>query len=221
MLCLLLTGCTVLVDGRSAPADHDGPVPVPNSALRRALLDGDELDTALDASGIEKKAIREDLSADSTSFSDPSCLAAWQPIQESVYDDSDWSAVRAAVLHDHADVDAADNLIVEAVVGFPARSDAAGFFDQVKPEWESCGDRQFITHRSDGLETEWDFDTVQSTGSTLSVIRTQLHTNGWSCQRALRATNNVIIDVVACAYDVVDDDGVAVVDAIDAKLPSV
>lgn len=216
---LLLTGCTTVVTGHSEPADHNGPLAVPKTALSAALLDGDELDELLDASGIEKQASREDLTPDSSGFSDRSCLAPWQPIQESVYASSGWSSLRAMALHDGRDSQDSQHLVVEAVVAFPARSDARKFFDNVKPKWEACAD-QHVSSRSDGEVSDWDFGAVNSTDNTLSVTRNQRNTHGWGCQRALRATNNVVVDVLACAFDV-DKEGVKVVDAIDAKLPSI
>jgi S-adenosylmethionine/arginine decarboxylase-like enzyme len=51
-------------------------------------------------------------------------------------------------------------------------------------------------------------------------MQPQLHTPGWGCQHTLRASNNVVIDVLTCGYDTADE-ATHVVDDIDAKLPSV
>ena len=40
---------------------------------------------------------------------------------------------------------------------------------------------------------------IDNTGSILSTTDTLHDGNGWACQRALTASNNVVVDVAACA----------------------
>jgi len=42
--------------------------------------------------------------------------------------------------------------------------------------------------------------------------------NGWACQRALMARNNVVIDIAACAYQTTDQ-GIGIAGQIAAKVP--
>jgi hypothetical protein len=214
----LLAGCSTVTAGLALPADHDGPAPVKKTALRSTLLNAREINTVMGASSMKKHDSINELLPDDRSF-DRSCLAPWQPIQRSVYADSGWTAVRAQLLSDEDDGHR-DHVAIEAVVGFPSRTEAAHFFEAVTPDWTSCGGGQFSTHTGDGDESEWEFSTPEATESTLSVMQPQLHTPGWACQHTLRASNNVVIDVLTCGYDTADD-ATHVVDEIDAKLPSV
>lgn len=215
----LLAGCSTVTVGRAVPADHDGPKPVPDSALGNALLDAGELDTVMGASGMQEKDSWNDL-LDDTVLSDESCLASWQPIQKSTYSDSGWSALRSKVFYDTDKPSDSNHHVVEAVVGFKSRTDVADFFDQVKSKWTSCGDRKISVHSSSGSNYDWEFSASDSTATMLSVTITQTDTNGWSCQRVVQTANNVVIDVNACTYNVTDE-GKAVAKEIDAKLPSI
>lgn len=38
----------------------------------------------------------------------------------------------------------------------------------------------------------------------LTITRSQEDNPGWSCQRAMTVTNNVVVDLAACAMDVND-----------------
>lgn len=214
----LLTGCSTLAAGQPVPADHDGPIPVKDSALRNALLDGEELDTIMNTSDMkEQRSTDKPYSDDATV--DSSCLAAWQPLQQSVYQDSGYSAIRAKMFHDYDSTSSDGHAVWESVVSFSARTDATDFFEQLSGEWTSCSDRQ-LTVRSSSGNIEWKLGAVDTDKSTLSMTQTKLHSQGWSCQHALRLTNNVIIDAMACMTDTADE-AKTIVEEIDAKLPSI
>ena len=217
-LCLALAGCSTVVSGRPQPADTNGPAPVRDSALRQVLLTPAEVNKVMNAQGIKEIATEDELLSDSDF--PRSCLAAWQPIQRSVYAGHDWSAVNSDALRDGEDINSADYFVIQAAVTFKSRTAATEFFDQMARDWKSCGNRQFTSTSSGGSTAEWMFGPVENANSTLAVTQKQLDVGSWGCQHALRASNNVIIDVVACSYNVVDE-AKAIIDKIDAKLPSI
>ena len=47
----------------------------------------------------------------------------------------------------------------------------------------------------------WDVGPVSNTDGTLNVTETREGGQGWVCQRALKVSNNVAIDITACGYD--------------------
>jgi hypothetical protein len=160
-LCGLLAGCSTVTAGLALPADRGGPAPVPKTALRNTLLDAREINTVMGASSMKKQGSINELLPDDRSF-DRSCLAPWQPIQRSVYADSGWTAVRAQLLSDEDDGHR-EHVAIEPVVGFPSRTEAADFFDQVAPAWTSCGGGQFTAQTSDDDESEWEFSSAETT----------------------------------------------------------
>ena len=215
-LCGLLAGCSTITAGRAVPADNNGPVPVKDSALKSALLDADEINEIMGTSGMSSQRTSDELMSDDTDF-DSSCLGAWQPIQESVYQDSGYSASQMQQLYETSP--AGDRHVVwEAAVTFESRADASAFFDQSSEEWTSCGDRTFTTTGSSSYT--WELSAPENQDSTLTMTQTQEDADGWSCQHALRLSNNVIIDVVACMTGS-DDEAKQIAEGIDEKLPSI
>jgi hypothetical protein len=219
LACSMLTGCSVLTGGRAVPADTDGPRPVPASALHKVLLDSTTINDIMGASAMTVKDSTVQMFDDSPQFADHGCMAAWTPAEESVYADSDWKAMVAQTLLEV--LGASDHFVIQAVVDFPSRKDARQFFDETAQDWTPCGDRSFVTSRGGGgTEAVWTFDAVSNTDSTLWMTQRQKNSPGWACQRALRVTNNVAIDVLACKF-FASDEAVTIVDGIDARLPSV
>jgi hypothetical protein len=115
---------------------------------------------------------------------------------------------------------ASDHFVIQAVVDFPSRKDARQFFDETAQNWTPCGDRSFTTSRGGDTDAVWTFEAVSNADSTLWMTQRQKNSPGWTCQRALRVTNNVAIDVLACKL-FASDEAVTIVDGIDARLPSV
>jgi hypothetical protein len=219
LACSLLTGCSVLTDGRAVPADTDGPRPVPASALHSVLLDSVTINDIMGASAMTVKDSTTQMFNDRPQFADRDCMAAWTPVEETVYAHSDWTAMLAQTLLEA--LGASDHFVIQAVVDFPSRKDAHDFFDETAQNWTPCGDRTFVSSRGSGdTAAVWTFDTVSDVESTLWMTQRQKNSPGWTCQRSLRVTNNVAIDVLACKL-YASDEAVTIVDGIDARLPSV
>nr|WP_165964958.1 sensor domain-containing protein [Mycobacterium eburneum] len=218
-VCLVLTGCSTMVDGRAVPADTDGPKPVPKSAFTHALLDTGEISDIMGASAMTVKTTLDELHEEKD-FPDTTCTAAWMPVENSAYADSGWTSLRGQVLADDTDAPT-DHYVIQALVGFKSHTEAQDFFEKTAKDWTSCGDQTFTNHHhSDNTDTRWDFGETTNEDSTLTVTQSQQNTPGWGCQRAMRVSNNVAIDVIACKMHA-DDEGTAIIDQIDARLPSV
>jgi hypothetical protein len=217
LACLALIGCSVLTDGRAVPADTDGPRPVPASALHDVLLDATTINDIMGASAMTVKGSATQMFNDSSQFGDRDCMAAWTPAEKTVYAHSDWTSMLAQTL---LETPAADHFVIQAVVGFRSRAAAHRFFDETAQNWTACGDRTFTSRGSGDTAAVWTFDTVSDVDSTLWMTQRQKNSPGWACQRSLRVSNNVAIDVLACKL-YASDEAVTIVDGIDARLPSV
>lgn len=219
LVCAVLAGCSVLTGGQPAPADADGPRPVAGSALRGALLDSAEINDIMGASGMTIRDTRLRLFDGSPQFTDRTCMVAWTPAEQTVYAHTGWTAAVAQTLSEIPG--RSRHFVVQAVVDFPSRADAHAFFANTVQKWTPCGDQTFITNRGGGdANAAWTFDSVSNAASTLWMTQRQDHGSGWSCQRALRVSNNVAIDVLACKFYAADE-AVTIVHGIDARLPSV
>jgi hypothetical protein len=65
----------------------------------------------------------------------------------------------------------------------------------------------------------WTVGPVSNTNGVLSFIQTVAAT-AWTCQRALTAANNVVIDVFACSKDPAASGAVNIAHQIAAKVPT-
>lgn len=219
LACSALAGCSVLTGGRAVPADSDGPRPVLASALPDVLLNTATINDIMGTSGMTVRDSRSRLFDASGQFPDRKCLAAWTPAEQTVYADTGWTAVVAQTLLETPGE--SDHFVIQSVIRFPSRGAASGFFDGTAQRWTPCADRTFTTHRGTGhSDTAWRFDTVSRIDSTLWMTQIQDDSAGWSCQRALRVSNNVAIDVLACKMFAADE-AVTIAHGIDARLPSV
>lgn len=219
LLACSATGCSARIEGRATPADHDGPRPVPAAALHGALLDTRTINDIMGASGMAVRDAGTRLFSGVTQFTDPACMPAWTPAEETAYAGTDWtSAFTQSLLETPVNP---DHFVIQAVVRFPSRESASGFFDRSAEQWPKCAERTFDTRADDGQPgASWQFDVVRNADSTLWMTQTQNDSPGWGCQRALRVSRNVAIDVLACKFYATDE-AVTIAHGIDARLPSV
>lgn len=216
LACAVLADCVRVTGGVALPADRDGPRPVTAAMLPELLLDASTVNDIMGAHGMRVKDSRSRMFDSGRQFPDHDCLAAWMPIEKMVYTDMDWTATLAQTLTQNSQ----DHVAIQAATVFADRRVAQSFFDMTAQHWKSCGERTFATTKDGYPESAWTFDTVADVDSTLWMTQHQDDSPGWSCQRALRVTNNVAIDVLACKL-YVSDEAVTIANGIDARLPSV
>ncbi|OBH18487.1 sensor domain-containing protein [Mycolicibacter terrae] len=216
LACAMLPGCSRVTGGRAVPADHDGPRPVAASMLPDLLLDASTVSDIMGSSGMRVKDSRSRMFDSGGQFPDHDCMAAWMPVEQSVYTGTNWTATIVQTLSE-PDL---DHFVIQAATVFVNRADAQGFFDATARRWAPCGERSFTTTKDGYGDTPWTFDTVAGVDSTVWMTQHQDDSAGWSCQRALRVANNVAIDVLACKL-YVSDEAVTIANGIDARLPSV
>lgn len=213
----LLSGCSGLTGGRAVPADTNGPRPVSESALQRALLSTSTLNDIMGGPQLTLKETRSRLFDDSAQFSDPACMLAWTPAEQTGYAQTGWTAMVAQTFSDRSG--ASRYFVIQSVVDFPSRQRADEFFQHAVKQWTPCGARTFAVKRGQNTDSSWVFDTVSQADSTLWMTQRQSRSAGWSCQRALRVSNNVAIDVLACKF-YAGDEAITIAHGIDARLPS-
>lgn len=216
LACAVAAGCARVTGGRAVPADNNGPLPVAASMLPDLLLDAGTVGDIMGSSGMRVNDARTRMFDAGKQFPERDCMAAWMPVEQSVYAGTDWSATIAQSLSESEP----DHFVVQAATVFASRGDAQGFFDATARRWTPCGERTFTTSKDGYTDTPWTFDTVSDVDSTLWMTQHQDDSAGWSCQRALRVANNVAIDVLACKL-YVSDEAVTIANGIDARLPSV
>ncbi|MDM4140157.1 MULTISPECIES: sensor domain-containing protein [Mycobacterium] len=218
---VLVTGCTTVVGGSASPADTSGPLPqtpVAAAALDGLLLDVDQINSLL-TSGMRLRYGVQAMWDWSSTFSDKSCLAMDGPAQEAVYADTGWIAVRGQRLDDSFDDPAVRNdSAIQAVIAYPSARKANAFYDASVRRWSACANRKFSEHPSGKPEIGWTVGEVHKIAGMLSTSEVQDSSDGWTCQRALTARNNVVIDVATCGSFLPGGSAVDLAEQIAAKV---
>lgn len=201
-VCALTAGCTTVVGGNAAPADTRGPLsqaPVAVTALDGLLLDDRKIYDILGAV-VRIRYRTVDMWDSSQSFSEKSCLAMAGPAQQAVYADTGWTAVRGERLDDsYDDPNVRNDSVDQAVFAYPTARQANAFYDASVRRWSACANRRFVDHPPGEPEIAWAVADSHKVSGTLSTSEEQQGSaDGWRCQRALTARNNVVIDVAAC-----------------------
>ena len=206
-ICVLTAACGGNSDkspfakgGNGSSASSAPPPPLAASALDGLLLSSDQIDTAMGATGmgVAWSNNNGELPDDTETVSDKNCLANYYPGELPVYAGSGWITARNQQLHQPGSDFTA--FVQQAVVLFPAATDAAAFFTTSTKQWQTCANRRYTYTRSGESPAIWTVSAVSNTSGTLNARRTQEGFNGWNCQRALTVRNNVSVDVSACSY---------------------
>ncbi|WAC92106.1 sensor domain-containing protein [Mycobacterium sp. Aquia_213] len=221
-LTTIAVGCTSSVAGKAVPADESGAPsrnPVAVSALEGLLLSVDRINAALGAKSMKVWVNAKGLWDWSPGISDKNCLAIDGPAQEKVYAGTGWTAMRGQRIDDSVDGSKKrDHYAIQAVVAFASAHDADAFYDSSVQSWPACSKRRFTDATPGQPETVWTVAGVTTDNGTLSTSEVQEGGDGWTCQRALTSRNNVVIDVVTCAYSLAGASATDIASQLAAKV---
>jgi serine/threonine kinase PknH len=181
------------------PPAPSGPkvAPVAETALQGLLLNPDQLDTAMGATGVAVTRTMTTLPDGSGQVPDKACVPLEGAGQATVYAGSGFNAVsgQRAADQPHA------HIVEQIVVLFPSAQGARAFFAASAQRWPACANRQHDETTPAGRTEAHTVGPVSNTNGTLSATITGvLARNGSSgaCERALTVANNVAIDIDAC-----------------------
>ena len=152
--------------------------PPPPGALNGLLLSVDQINTAMNTTGMSSVGTMSAMPDNSSFVSDQACLALSAAVQARAYAGSGYSAVQAQVV-----AKPQQNTVNQAVVSFPSTQDAASFFTASTRSWQACSNRQF-TLAANGNSQEQTVGPVSNTNGMLSATVTPANSVG-VCERAL------------------------------------
>jgi PknH-like extracellular domain len=196
-LALALGGCAGH-RASTAPTETSELPLVPLAALDRALLSPSAVDQVMGTTGMTPHKRVTVMDDHRDLLPNLNCLGIWQVDDAGVYGKDGWIAVRQELLRS-PDVDQWDNLVVQSVISYPSAEDARKFFDQSADRWPKCTNHHVnITVNGQPLP-KWTSGQLTTTDSQLSIPVTRgTGDQTRSCQRALKVSANVIIDVQTC-----------------------
>jgi hypothetical protein len=180
----------------STPSVPAPPATVDDAALAALLPDAQAISQIMGSAGMTEVP---DLTGPTlfTDTADPAqCLGAVVPGARGAYAGAPWRAAYSQTVHDAA-TGGAPHLVFTAVTTFPTAATAANFAAQQLPVWQGCQPGPITTNPGDNPMT-WTTEGVAQHGPSLVAF---VHPQGSdvTCQRALTAVQNVVIDVQACS----------------------
>ncbi|MBY0386890.1 MAG: sensor domain-containing protein [Mycobacterium pseudokansasii] len=185
--------------GSTAPA-----APAASSRIEPMLLGAAEVGQILGDQNMLVSAHGDQLRTPQGTLSEPACLAAYEPLQESVYRTHSPSEVRSQVLHTQGENPA--HRVIEAAAVFPSAEKARAFVQASADKWAACAN-QTVKFTSSTKTSEWTFGDVTGASPKIAQVRTETDGSGKACQHVLRAVSDVVIEVEACGTDIADGAG--------------
>lgn len=195
-------------------ADHDaGGADSGAQSLEFDPAHPQEADTIMGAKGMQDIGGLGSADTNVFTMSNADCLGAAHIVQPAVYADSGFTAILFDVQHEPGN--RYTHSIEQAVTSFPSADQALAFVTGQAGKWKACAG-QHVTDALKGTNSSWTFGDFVGDVPKIAMRYNRLNARGWTCQRALDAVLNVVIDVKACAYKI-DNEGIQAADKIAAK----
>ena len=147
-------------------------------------------------------------------ISDPECLSAFEPFQESVYRPHEPAAPHSEVVHSPGEA----HRVVESVAKFPTEEKARAFVEESAGKGGACANKTVKFTGTNKKSAEWTFADVAGVAPKITQVRTEVGTENRTCQHALSAVRDLVIEVQACGNDITDAGG-RLAEQIAAKAP--
>jgi serine/threonine kinase PknH len=181
----------------SAGSTASSRPPVAADALDGLLLSPAEIGTAMASDAeIPVKTTLSQMADTSAGKPDKNCRFT-QPAESTIYVTSGWKAVRSQELQEPVPNFA--HHVIQAVVQFPDANGASNFFKASAQFWPLCANHEYHVVSPGGPDKIFTMGPIDNNNSVLSTTDTLQDGNGWACQRALTVSNNVVVDIAACA----------------------
>lgn len=216
-----LVGCSSTVTGVAAPPTGAGPQRVAAAKLADLLLPADQVASAMGIVVLRVNPAMEGLLVPPRGEStEAHCMGLLAPAQVSVYGGTGSTGVETRGLIS-PDNGGNSHLVIESVIGYPTPAAAGKVLATQTTDWTGCSNRTLsvaVAAPAGAPPLSVNVTPLNRANDILSLTETIEHASGLSCQRALAARSNVIIDVAACRDDVTNQ-AVDLAQAIAGKIP--
>jgi hypothetical protein len=135
-------------------------------------------------------------------YSRPECLALTANAMEPTYGGSHYGEMRGARLDETGN--SAGFNIDEAVVAFENAADAQAFVTASVRTWNSCANAVLTITSNDRPTLRWNMGSPRLVDGVQLVDLVQTNSPSWRGSHAMRATNNVVIDVRVTGFGTTD-----------------
>jgi serine/threonine-protein kinase len=167
------------------------------AALRGFLLPAPEVDALLKTSGMVPTGVVNVMAVDGVA--EPArCMGVWAALHNSTYASAATTGVAGQSV---AEEPKPFHRVIQGVVSFPDAAAAEAFIDLQTKQWGECQSRAIDITYGDNVE-HVEIGPFVKDGDMLTVVSTpRLSADApkITCERAMTARRNVVIDVRACA----------------------
>ncbi len=219
-LVLVVSGCVSTVTGNPRAGGDRGPLSwgpdLTESQLAGVLLDAARIKQIMASSAIVVYKTYDQLpGGEGDQYSNPTCAGAVFNTIEVTYHRSGYLAVRGSQLSEPGSH--FKHYVDEGVVSFRSGQDARKFLSTAQDVWRRCVGKHVVYTTPDGKATTWTERAPVTTGGVTAAVVDKEAGDGYTCAHGITAKSNVVIDVSACSYTLLDqgaEQGGAVADTI-------
>lgn len=180
---------TGTVSSKSTTTTSAAPL-VNRGALEGLLLSADAVNTAMGATKLASPNGPHAMANNDFQVKPTQCRVV-HSIEAANYTGSGWTDSEQERLTE----DPANHWVDQSVVRFSSAKGAADFVEDSVSKWSACASRTYTVTQSSGDTKDWTSGPVSHVLGTLSITSKG---DGWSCQQALTAANNIVVNVQAC-----------------------
>jgi serine/threonine kinase PknH len=184
-----------------SPTPTTPPTPmVTPDRLDSILLTPQDVNAIMGATGMQsEQGIRHGIFVSNfAQLSNPACLPSLYIDQGPVYRGSGYTAVSYDELSEPGNN--YTHIVEEAALTFPSADQAVGLVKSAAAKIGACAG-QSITQSQGGASIRWTIGNLVGDVPTVTQVNAQ-QGNSFTCQRAMSAVLNVVVDVDACAAQV-------------------
>lgn len=180
--------------------------------LESVLLSSQQINRIMGASDMDTLRPLFEPEHLSSTLSKPECLGALTAAQAPTYADSGYTAMRYVGAKEVKG--GVKHYVAQSVATFNDADAAVAFVKNSATRWASCSG-QDVTVKG-GETVTWALNSMVGEPPAISILESRQDVK-WTCQRALRAVSNAVVDATACSADV-DDQGNTIADQIAANI---
>jgi hypothetical protein len=181
------------------------PEPAPPTLVREETLPALLLDVAtIDVIMGSDLAVNPALTTDrlySDTTDKPDCGGSWANANKGEYSGSGWQSVRTQYLREP---NRPQHEVYQSVVSFPGPQAAKDFVAKEADRWPSCTGTAVTTTNATTPAQTWWIASVSRDADMVTAVSSREGASGYKCQHTVTSRNNVVVDVVACGWDVTE-----------------
>jgi hypothetical protein len=185
----------LVVAQRPGSPPSSAPNTAPPGGLGSVLLTAPDVSAIMGVPGMEPADRTQAMRTFPATLSNPACLGALNPIEDSVYQNSGYTGVSGLGLHTTGV--GPPHRVYQAAVGFPSAQRAQAFVSTSAASWKACAG-QTVTLTEGNQTVQWAFGDVAGANPRITQPHNQVAPGGLTCQHAMSAVSNIVVDVQAC-----------------------